>query len=151
LKQKSYQSTKEMTAEGWNHYINELSKISKGDLVEGILGGNGDGVQWSQAWTLDKLAGLGAAGVKKIIDAHAKQSRASIVVPYGGKDNKFICTNSNEEFTFWGYSGELGDISKPCLICARANTCSVIGLFKARGSNVNNVTTVVGLLKSSNC
>jgi len=140
-----------MTTEGWNYYINVLSSASGGDLVEGILGGNGDGVQWSQAWTLDKLAGLGAAGVKKIIDAHAKQSRASIVVPYGGKDIKFICTNSSEDFTFWSHSGELGGIAKPVLICARANTCSVIGLFKTRGNNVNNVATVVGQLKQQNC
>merc|ERR1712168_252849 len=146
-------STKKMTgqADGWNHYINELKKLAKDELVEGLLGGNGDGVQWTQAWPLDKLAGLQKEGIKKIIDAHAKMSRASIVVPYGGKENKFICTNTNEDFTFWQYSGSLGEVQKPCLICSKVNTCSLIGLFASRGANVNNVEQVIKLLKEVNC
>merc|ERR1712119_148629 len=86
------------------------------------------------------------AGFKKIVDVHKKKSRASVVVG----DVKFICAVSNEDFTFWTFSGELGGIQKPVLMCSSANTCSVIALFKTRGGNVNHVANVVELLKKGN-
>jgi len=139
-----------MAADGWNHYINLLSSKAKSDFVEGLLAGNENGQQWTVAWPVKLLAGLGQAGFKKIVDAHSKKSRASIIVPYGGAEVKFICAVSQDDWTFWTNKDQLGDIAKPIIVCSRANTCSVIGLFRTRGGNVDHVTKVVEELKKVN-